>query len=516
MSLRRTRVVVAVLGVSLVAGCSAGSTKDDQTGSAPTTSGSGAPGSSAPSGPSNDGITIGLIAEPASLDFTKNDGAAIPQAELGNIYETLVKQDQNGKVVNGLATKRSVEKDRKTYTFDLPANATFSNGTPLTADDVVYSINQVKTKWTIGLKAKMDPVASVKALSPTKVQVLLKQPSNNWLFDMTTRIGAIFPKAGGDLANKPIGSGPYTFTKWARGDSIVLTRNEKYWGTKPHFKTVTLKYFKDPTSLNNALLSKTINVVSTVQAPESLSQFSPDKYQIIEGTTNGEIVLSMNNARAPFNDKRVRQAVRYGINHKGLIDTCWAGHGEQIGSMVPPTDPWYEDLTKVTPYDQQKAKDLLKQSGKAGTTIRLRLPALPYATACGPVVKSMLEQVGFKVKLDTLEFPAAWLSNVFTNADYDMSMISHVEPRDLPTVFGDPKYYTKFSDPQMQTYLKAADSGTETDQVANMKKAARLLVDDAAADFLFLLPNLMVADKGITGLPKNAITEGFDLAALSR
>ncbi|MDF8262797.1 ABC transporter substrate-binding protein [Luteipulveratus flavus] len=512
MSLRRPRVLVSVVGFSLLAGCSAGSSSEESSSAtaAPSSGGGGA------QGPSNDPISIGLVAEPASLDFTKNDGAAIPQAELGNIYETLVKQDQDGKIVPGLATRWTVSPDRKTYTFDLPANATFSTGAKVTGADVAYSIDQVKTKWTIGLKAKMDPVSAVDATSPTQVKVTLSKPSNSWLFDMTTRVGAIFPKSGGDLANKPVGSGPYTFTRWNRGDSIVLTRNDKYWGQKPHFKTVTLKYFKDPTALNNALLSGTIDVVSTLQAPEALSQFPTSKYQVIEGTTNGEVVLSMNNSRAPFTDKRVRQAVRYAIDHKGLIDTCWAGKGQQIGSMVPPTDPWYEDLTKVTPYDQAKAKSLLQQAGKVGATVRLRLPNLPYATACGPVVKSMLEQVGLKVKIDTLEFPAAWLTTVFKNADYDMSIIAHVEPRDLPTVFGDPTYYTRYNNPQLEPLLAAADQGSETDQVTNMKKAARLLADDAAADFLFLLPNLMVADKGITGLPKNAITEGFDLAALGR
>ena len=123
---------------------------------------------------------------------------------------------------------------------------------------------------------------------------------------------------------------------------------------------MTLKYFKDPTALNNALLTGTINVIGTVQAPESLAQFSSNgKYQVIEGTTNGEVVLSLNNAKAPLNDVRVRQAVRYAIDHKALLDTCWAGRGKLIGSMVPPTDPWYEDLTGMYPHDVAKAKALL-------------------------------------------------------------------------------------------------------------------------------------------------------------
>ncbi|TCO38112.1 peptide/nickel transport system substrate-binding protein [Kribbella antiqua] len=463
-------------------------------------------------------LAIGLVAEPASLDFTTTDGAAIPQALLGNVYETLVKLDESGKIVPSLAKSWTTSPDRKTYTFDLVDNAKFTNDKPFTAADAVFSINRVKTAWTTQLKAAMDVVQNVKALSATQLQVTLSRPSNDWLFRMTTRIGAMFSETGvSALATAPIGTGPFKFSKWNRGDSIVLQRNDGYWGSKPYFNEITLKYFKDPTALNNALLTGTINVIGTVQAPEALSQFtSNDKYQVIEGTTNGEVLLSFNNSEPIFKDIRTRQGIRQAIDHKALLDTCFAGRGKLIGSMVPPTDPWYEDLTSIDPYDLAKAKSLLQASGAAGKTLRLRLPTLPYAISCGQVVKSQLEQAGLKVQIDQLEFPAAWLTTVLKNADYDMSIIAHVEPRDLGTVFGSTKYYTKYDDPTLRQLLAAADTGNEAAQIDNMKKAARRLSEQAAADWLFLLPNLIVADKNLTGLPQNAITENFDLSRLAR
>jgi peptide/nickel transport system substrate-binding protein len=511
MTVRGVRVksystrVIALLGAAVLAAsaaaCSAGSG----------TSGSG----SSPGG--DQSLTVGLVAEPASLDFTTTDGAAIPQVLLGNVYNGLVKQDEAGKIVPDLAKSWTVSPDRKTYTFSLVDNAKFTNGAAFTAADAVFSINRVKTAWTTSLKSAMDVVAAAKAVSPTELQVTLSAPSNGWLFRMTTRVGAMFSQTGIDkLATDPVGTGPYKFGSWKRGDSIVLQRNDAYWGTKPFFNQVTLKYFKDPTALNNALLTGTINVISTVQAPEALTQFtSNSKYQVIEGTTNGEVVLSFNNSRPVFKDLRVRQAIRQAIDHKALLDTCFAGRGKLIGSMVPPTDPWYEDLTSVAPYDKVKATAELKAAGAAGATLRLRLPTLPYATSCGQVVKSQLEQVGLKVTIDQLEFPAAWLTTVFKNADYDMSIIAHVEPRDLGAVFN-AKYYTRYDDPTLVGLLAAADSGDEAAQTDNMKKAARRISEQAAADWLFLLPNLMVADKNLTGLPTNAITESFDLTRLAR
>ncbi|WP_328326035.1 ABC transporter substrate-binding protein [Kribbella sp. NBC_00382] len=475
--------------------------------------GSGTSSGSSPGG--DQSLTVGLVAEPASLDFTTTDGAAIPQALLGNVYNGLVKQDEAGKIVPDLAKSWTVSPDRKTYTFELVDNAKFTNGAAFTAADAVFSINRVKTAWTTSLKSAMDVVSSAKAVSPTQLQVTLSTPSNGWLFRMTTRVGAMFSQTGIDkLATDPVGTGPYKFGSWKRGDSIVLQRNDAYWGTKPFFNQVTLKYFKDPTALNNALLTGTINLISTVQAPEALTQFtSNSKYQVIEGTTNGEVVLSFNNSRPVFKNLAVRQAIRQAIDHKALLDTCFAGRGKLIGSMVPPTDPWYEDLTGVAPYDKAKATAALK--AVAGTTLRLRLPTLPYATSCGQVVKSQLEQVGLKVTIDQLEFPAAWLTTVFKNADYDMSIIAHVEPRDLGAVFN-AKYYTRYDDPTLVGLLAAADSGDEAAQTDNMKKAARRISEQAAADWLFLLPNLMVADKNLTGLPTNAITESFDLTRLAR
>lgn len=465
-----------------------------------------------------DNISIGLAAEPASLDFTRTDGVAIPEALLYNVYETLVKVDESGELVPSLATSWEISKDRRTYTFELVDNAVFSNGEPFTAEDAKFSIERVQTDWTVSLKAAMDVVDSVEVVSPTRLRVVLKQPSNQWLYRMTTRVGAMFSRTGvDDLANEPVGTGPFELENWTRGDSIVLVRNEDYWGEEPFFARVALKYFKDSTALNNALLSGTINVNYAVQSPESLVQFErDDEFKVVEGTTNQEVVLSFNNAEGPMSELKNRQAVRYAIDHQALLDTCWAGRGTLIGSMVPPTDPWYEDLTDLYPYDPERAKQLVEETGVGDTTLRLRLPTLPYAVSCGTVVQSMLQQVGFSVKLEQLEFPAAWLTTVFTNHDFDMSIIGHTEPRDLGTVFGDPDYYTGYGAPELQDLLAAADTGTVREQVQNMMASARFLSEDAAADFLFLYPALVVMDADITGLPENRITESLDLSSLGR
>ncbi|MGV9306173.1 ABC transporter substrate-binding protein [Nonomuraea sp. NPDC003727] len=460
-------------------------------------------------------LAVGFVAEPANLDFTATEGAAIPQALLVNVYEGLVKLDQDGRIQPLLAEKWDVSSDRRTYTFTLRKGVTFTNGAPFTADDVIFSIDRVKSDWKLKIKTQMDVVDTVEKKDDHTAVVTLKRPSNGWMYAMATRLGAMFSRTGvADLANKPVGTGPYQLGSWRRGDSIQLVANDTYWGPKPQVSRITLKYFKDATAMNNALLTGGIDVISAVQAPESLAQFAdPNRFQVVEGTTNGEVVLSMNNARPPFNDKKVRQAVRHAIDHKALLDTAWAGRGQLIGSMVPPTDPWYEDRTGDYPYDVVKAKALL---GGRTYTVKMRIPNLPYAVAAAQVVKSQLAQVGITAEIDPLEFPARWLDVVFKQGDYDMSIINHVEPRDLG-IFADKSYYFHYDNPAYGALLASADEGSEQQQVDDLKKAAKLLSEDAAADWLFLFPNLIVAKKNITtGLPKNAIAESFDFTGLTK
>lgn len=465
-----------------------------------------------------DKLTVALTGEPVNLDFTTTAGAAIPQTMMSNVYEGLVSVDQTGAIKPLLAKSLVTSADNKSYTFTLEQNVKFSNGADFDAEDVKFSIERVKSAaWLNGLKSKMDVVDTVEVISPETVKINLKRPSQAWLYSMTTLVGAMFDPSGvADLANKPVGTGPYALESWTRGDSIKLAGRDDYWGAAPGTKSVTLRYFADAIATTNALTSGDVDLVYNMQAPELLSSFqSKPEYQVIEGTSNGEIMLSMNNKVAPFNDKRVRQAVMYAIDRKEVRDTAWNGLGTLVGGPVPPTDPYYEDLNDVYPHDPAKAKALLKEAGAENLDITFTVPTRPYATAVAEVVFSQLKDVGINVKIKSAEFPAVWLDEVFNRHDYQMSVVLAVEARDVLTMFNNPNYYIGYDNSKIKAEAARADESDETNYIAGMKNVVRTIVDDAASDTLFIFPNISVAKAGLSGIGANSVTEALSLATIA-
>ncbi|WP_026549403.1 ABC transporter substrate-binding protein [Arthrobacter sp. Br18] len=491
--------VLFTAGTFALSACSAGSTSTE-TAEADTSS-----------------ITVALTGEPTNLDFTTTAGAAIPQALMTNVYEGLVKLDQEGEIEPLLAESWEVSDDRTTYTFALQEGATFSNGEAFTAEDVKFSIERVQSDaWASSLKAKMNVVDSVNVLSDTEVEVVLTQPSNAWLFDMATLVGAMFDPSGvDDLANTAIGTGPFSIEAWNRGESIDLAAREDYWGEAPQVETATLRYFADAIATTNALRSGDVDVVYNTQAPELLSSFeSDDAFQVLDGTSNGEIVLSMNNEMAPFDDVRVRKAVMHAIDRQAVIDTAWSGYGTMVGAAVPPTDPYYEDLNDVYPYDPDAARALLAEAGMENLDITFTVPTRPYATAVSEIVVSQLAEVGINATIESAEFPAVWLDTVFTQQNYQMSVVLAVESRDFLAMFNNPDYYLGYDNSKIQGLAAEADAADEAGYIEGMQETVRTVTDDAAANVLFLFPNIVVAKAGVDNIPANSVTEALDLTSI--
>lgn len=465
-------------------------------------------------------LTIGVHATPSTLDPSHNDAAAITYALLYNVYETLLRVDAKGELVPLLAKSYEVSPDRKTYTFVLK-DAKFASGAPVNGAAVAKTFNYLLNDKTVSptRKQEMEALKAVKDLGGNKVQFELSHPSNAWLYYLSSTAGIIYdPQAldKGELATKPAGSGPYTLKEWRQGEEIQLATNQKYWGEKPKVKGATFRYYSDPNAMNTAMLSGSLDIISNLAAPQALDKFTGDsRFKVLEGHTNGEVVMGMNQQRAALKDKRVRQAINYALDRKAVRDSVWAGKGLLIGSMVPPTDPWYEDLSAAYTLDLEKAKKLLAEAGYSqGLTLKMRIPTLPYASGAATHIKSQLSKVGITLEIEQLEFPARWIDEVMVKSNYDLTIVSHVEPRDISR-FTNTEYYWHYDSAAFRDLYKKADQASPEEQVKYMKQAAKMLSDDAAASFLWLLPNLIVTKADISGLAANVTGLSFDLSSIS-
>ena len=451
-------------------------------------------GDSAP----RDNVVVAASAAPAGLDFTTTGGAAAPQALVGNVYETLVRIDASGAPVPHLAER--VERDGDTFTFHLRDGVTFADGTPFTADDAAFSINYVQNEWTNGLKAQMDPVTHVEVVDERTLRVTVEggeAAEDAWLWSMGTLTGAMMTPAGVDkLATAPLGTGPYTVKRFDVGEAIEFDAREDYWGGEVA-RDGLIRYFDDPVSAVNALRVGDADVVWGMQAPQLIDTL-PEDIRVEVGTTNGEVLLSMNNTRAPFDDPDVRRAVAYAVDRAAVNEVVYNGLATDTGGApVPPTDPWYPDCD-FYPFDPDKARELL-----AGRTpeITITVPNRPYAQEASELLYSQLHDVGFRVRLETVEFPAVWLNQVLKGHDYQASLVSHVEPRDVPMLFGNPDYYLGYDNAVVRERIAAGD----------MAGAVEQIMDDAAALTLANAPNIVLYAPGVSGLNPNVVTDSLPL-----
>jgi peptide/nickel transport system substrate-binding protein len=459
-------------------------------------------------------LVVGATVEPPTFDITQTSAAAVPQLLLYNVYETLLKVDDAGVIQPLLATEYSLSDDRLTYTFKLDPRARFASGTAVDAAAVKASIERLQGSPNTVISTPLDLVAAVTEVDPQTVAIRLTRPSNSWLYDMTSSAGIVIDPATTDLAAQPAGSGPYQFSNQVVGDRITLTKNPLYWGTTPVFDDVTFRYFADPSAMTFALQTGDIDLTSNLTTPSSISQFVADpKLSVIEGTTTGEVVLGFNHQRPALQNLALRQAINYAIDRAGLLATVWADKGQLIGSMVAPSDPYYEDLSQTYPYDPERAKELLASAGATDLKLTLRVASdLPYAPPAAQYIQSQLAAVGITVTVEEIDWNR-WLGEVFTDGDYDLTIVAHLEPRDIVS-FANPDYYWHYNNAAFNEDFTAADQGSPDQFVAGMKQAARILADDAAADWLFLMPQLVVAKADLTGVPVNASSLSFDITQI--
>ncbi|MFF3733880.1 ABC transporter substrate-binding protein [Streptomyces sp. NPDC002476] len=474
-----------------------------------TACGGGAGGASGGGSGKDATIDIGSLYEPQNLDNTGGGGQGVTEALNGNVYEGLFRLTDDGKVEKLLAQDHEVSADGLTYTFTLRDGVTFHSGRKLTSQDVKYSLEKAIAKDSQSArKNNLSVIKSVGTFDARTVVVQLSKKSISFVYNLS--YVWIINSEAKDLRTSEDGTGPYTLDKWTRGSALALNRFAGYWGDAAANKRVVFHYYKDATALNNALLTNAVDIVTSEQSPDALDQFKNNpNYKVNDGNSTTKLLLAFNDRAKPFTDVKVRQAVSAAIDDEKLLKSVWGDYGKPIGSMVPPTDPWYEDLTDVNAYDTARAKKLLTEAGYAkGFSFTLDTPNYdPHPTAA-TFIKSELAKVGITVEINTIT-PDEWYTKVYKNHDFTATLQEHVNDRDL-VWYGNPDFYWGYDDKQVTRWVEEAEQASSTaEQTELLKKVNRRTAEDAAGDWLYLYPQIVVAGSKLSGYPVNGLNSQF-------
>lgn len=465
-----------------------------------------------------DSLVLAMALEPSpGLDPTGGAASSISEVTLYNIYETLTKINSDGSVTPLLAESWEVSPDLKTYTFKLRKGVKFHNGEPFNAQAVKFSYDRAAGEKSTNKDKRTFAALTTQVVDDYTVVILTKEidPDFPFLLGQGTAI-IVEPKSADGNATKPTGTGPYRLENWVRGSSVTLTKWDGYRNAaNVKLKKVTFRFIPDPAAQVAALLAGDVDVFPRV-TPRSVEQFKGNpKFQVVVSGSRAKTILAINNAKKPFNDVRVRRAIAAAIDRKAVIQGAADGYGAPIGSHYVPGAFGYVDTTGINPFNIEKAKALLKEAGVATPLeVTITLPPPPYARQGGEVIAAQLAKVGITAKLQNVEW-AQWLSGTYTNKNYDLTIISHVEPFDLGN-FAKPDYYWGYQSKKFnETFDKIKATARPADRAKLLGDAQRIIAEDSVHAFLYQAQWVTVANKNIKGLWKDMPVFVNDLSALS-
>ena len=282
-------------------------------------------------------VTIGMSVEPTGLDPTIAAPVAIGQVTWQNIFEGLTTVDRNGKVQPQLAESWEISQDGLTYTFKLRSGVSFHDGEVFDSAVARFAIDRARGENSVNpQKRYFQTITSIETPDPQTLVLKLSKPTGSLLYWLAWPSSSMVGTASAEN-NKttPIGTGPFRFVNWAKGDKVELARNPAYWNKQgaARLERAVFRFVSEPQAQAAALQAGDIDAFPEFAAPELMQSFEGhERLVTVIGNTELKVVAGMNNARKPFDDKRVRQALMMTIDRNTLVEGAWSGFGTPGGS----------------------------------------------------------------------------------------------------------------------------------------------------------------------------------------
>lgn len=513
---RLRSLLASVLLVTVLAGCTGGG--KDSKGEDPNKNGGAQTGQTE----KPKALTIAAGTTAVSMDVQRvTDSPTFTVLE--HIYETLFSMTEKGEIKPLLAEDFKANEDGKSYTITLKSGVKFSDGTPFNAEAVKKNLERVLNKDSKATyRSLIDQIEAIEVKGDTTVVIKTKQPFAPIQFHLThVGVAMIAPSAlekGNDwLASNAIGTGPYKLKEYKKDQHVTLEKNPDYWGTKAIINEVTFKAVKEDGPRILEAESGTTDVAMRIPASEVARLKANKDIEVHEDPSLRMIYIYFNQMKAPFNDKRVRQAINYAVDKESIVKNLLGGAG--LVADAPMASPVF-GYSKQTPYARnvEKAKALLKDAGVApGTKITLHHPNGRYAqdAKIAEAVAVQLKEIGLEVELKTLEW-AQYLE--YTNKpskenQVNMALLGWA----TSTMDGDYALYNMFHSSQWtdnggfnRAFYKndevdrLLDSARTTVDPAKRKdayaQAIKILWDDAPWLWLHVETQITAVRKNVTGL----------------
>lgn len=461
-------------------------------------------------------LVIALRSEPTSMDPQFH--SLTPNTQLSEtLFDPLVRTDAVAKPVPSLAESWTVDGD--TWIFRLRKGVKFSDGTPLTAQDVIFTYDRVPKvpNSPSSYALYLSSIQSVEAVDEHTVKIVTKGPSpvllpNLSLVPIMSAKAASGPAPEGkttvelNRGDGLVGTGPYRFVSWKRGAEIVFERNEHYWGEKPVWDRVIYRPITNPAARVAALLAGDVDLIEDPptddlpklkQNPALHVQETPSVRVIYVALMQGDEVpagVTGTDGKNPFADRRVREALSLAIDRQSIVDRVMGGSAMAAANLLAyPAFGTSEKLSKAPAPDVDRARKLLAEAGYPnGFTMTLGSPAGRYTNdqRIAQVLASMWARIGIKTNVETMA-PAVFFKqrNAYAFSAYlagwAASSGEMLNPLNSLVVTKQPELglgttnWSRYSNPEVDKIVLEASSTLDDEKRASLlQKAGEMVMED--------------------------------------
>ena len=460
-------------------------------------------------------------------------GAGVPGAQL---FAGLVRYDQDWTPQPYLATDWAFSDDGKILTLNLVKNATFHDGEPITASDVVFSINAVKTNHPFN--TMMEAVEGAEAIDDHTVAIHLSKPHPALMIALSPLLLPIMPEHvygdGQELRTHPrnlqdvVGSGPFKFGEYVADQRIVLDRYEDFFlEGRPYLDRIVIQTVRDRSNMSlllqrgevqyNPFTSLTLRDVDRLSRIDGLSA-TTDGYGGI-GAINW---LAFNLDREPWNDLRVRQAIAYAVDKDFIINTMQLGRSERATGPIADSSPFYTIDVEKYDLDIERSKQLLDEAGftpdENGVRMKITIDWIPgtveFGKNLGEALAAQLRKIGIEATVRSLPDFGSWIGQISATSDYDLSIESLFNWGD--PIIGVHRSYiasnirpgvpfsntTHYSNPEIDALLEKAGSETDLAKRAELyHEFQKVITNDLPMHYLHEVPFHTVQRDELRALP---------------